>query len=410
MLTATMGILSRAWVDFCAALHSLLEHKYRALLSGLGVFVGSTAIALLISIAKGVQHDIAREVNQLGVNLLVVLPFRVESDSLFAPAAVGVSRLQDRHVDLVRSLSGVRYAVPIMFVGGTLSTDSNSSPSTMILATRPEWFRIRPSKLSEGRCLEERDAKSPVVVIGSIAKEILFGTESAVGKSVTINAKSYRIIGVTEDRVSEQGVFAFGGFENVAIMPYDYARSEVPSPQVHRIMISASPERNPQVLLQDVERALAATLPRDAFSVVTQEDLLQLIYKVMSILTWLLTGLTSIALFVGGVGIMAIMLMSVQQRTKEIGVRKAVGARNGAIFRQFLIEATLVSMAGGASGLGFASIVNEAMRKLTPLKPLLTWDVIAMCLGVSLVVGTAFGLMPAIQAARNDPCVSLRNE
>jgi len=405
-----MRIFSRVWVDFDSAVRSLLEHKSRMLLSGLGVFVGSTAIALLVSVAKGVQHEIAREVNQLGVNLLVVLPFRVESDSLFAPSAVGVSRLQDRHVDLIRSIEGVRYVVPIMFVGGTLSTDSTSSPSTMILATHPEWFKIRPTKLSEGRLLEERDAKSRVLVVGSIAKQSLFDDSSALGKSVTINGKDFRIVGVTEDRAAKQGIFAFGGFENVAIMPYDLARMEVPNPQVHRIMITANPEIEPKSLLRDVERALAATLPEDAFSVVTQEDLLQLIFKVMSILTWLLTGLTSIALFVGGVGIMAIMLMSVQQRTREIGVRKAVGARNSALLRQFLIEAIIISIGGGASGLVFSAIVNELLRQFTPLDPLLTWDAVAMCMAVSVGVGAAFGLVPALQAARNDPCVSLRSE
>lgn len=391
-------------------MRSLGEQRTRAALSALGVMVGAIAIILLVSIAKGVQKDLTDQVNDLGVNVLVVLPFRVEEGSMFMPNAAGLSYLRVEDVERVREVPGVRRAAPIVFAGGAIRRGEKASPTTLILSAGGDWFKIRPVKLQEGSLYTPETETRPVCVIGSVAKENLFGSESAVGKPVDINGTRYTVIGVTEDKKQEDSMMAMGSFENIAYIPYGWFRGTNDEPQLHRIMVQVEPDREPKSLKASVEAVLGQRLDRAQYSVQTLGDLLKLVYKLMGILTWLLTGLTSIALFVGGVGIMTVMLMSVNERAKEIGVRKTVGARRGDIFWQFLIEAIVLALVGGLVGLGVSVGVCWGLATYTPIKPLITWDTIALCFGVSVGVGSFFGLLPAVNAARKDPVTALRME
>jgi putative ABC transport system permease protein len=393
-----------------AGIRSLAESPSRTALSALGIAVGAMAIVLLVGIARGVQDDISGHVEELGVNLLIVVPGRIENGGMFSPNLAGVSHLAEPDVQTVREVPGVRTASPMMFVGGGIRHADRESPMTFILAANSDWFRIRPVKLAEGRTFSPEEEREPVVVIGSLAKESLFGEASALDQTVSINGQEYRVVGVTQDAKSEESLFAAGSFENVATVPYGYARESVPFPQVHRIMIQTAPDVEPKALVEGVEAALARRLNRELYSVLTQEDLLGLVYKITGILTWLLTGLTSIALFVGGVGIMTVMLMSVSERSKEIGVRKASGAKRSDVFQQFLTEAASVSVVGGAAGLLASLGVCALLREYTPIDPSVTPGVVALALGVCGAVGIAFGILPAMLAARKDPVVALRHE
>ena len=393
-----------------AAVRSLWEAKQRSLLSAMGVMVGSVAIVLLISIAKGVQADIGRQVESLGVNLLVIIPGRVPDGAMFAPNLAGVSYLKDEDLDRIRAVPGVTTAAPLMFVGGGIRSGKQESPITFILAASSEWFKVRPVSLKSGRTLTPADNSSRVCVIGSIAEESLFKKASGLGKTVRINDIDYKVVGVTQDKQSEGSMFSFGGFENIAYVPYELLKKTVPNPQLNRIMIRVDSRYEPKELVAAVDKAMAQRLSRELFSVFTQEDLLKLAYKITGILATLLTGLTSIALFVGGVGIMTVMLMSVNERSREIGIRKAMGARNSDIFIQFLAESVLISILGGTLGLALSVGVCAYLVAFTVVKPLVTMGIVGLCFGVSLGVGCFFGLIPALRAARKDPVVSLRNE
>lgn len=393
-----------------AGLRSLREQGFRAALSALGISVGSFAIVLLVSIALGVREDLTRQVNDLGVNLLVVLPFRVSDSAMFSPNAAGVSYLKDEDLASIRKVEGVRRAAPLMFVGGSVRHGSKESPTTFIIAAGSDWFGVRPVTLAEGRVFGQSDEQSDVCVIGSIAKENLFGTVAALGKPVSINGHEYTVIGVTEDRKREESLLSFGSFENIAYIPYPVAKARVPNPQLHRIMIQTAPDVEPKNLVSSVEGTLAKSHERETFSVVTQKDLLKLVYKLMSILTWLLSGLTSIALVVGGVGIMTVMLMSVNERTKEIGIRKTVGAKRTDVFQQFFVEAVVLAIVGGLFGLLISYGASLALYYFTPIKPMLTSNVVFLALTTCLSLGALFGILPAVNAARKDPVVSLRSE
>ena len=393
-----------------AALQSIREHRQRAFLSATGIMVGSAAIILLISIARGVQADVSNQVTGLGVNLLVVIPGKIDSDSLFSPNLAGLSYIEDQDVDRVRRVPGVERAAPLMFVGGGIRHGLRESTSTFVIAAGADWFAIHQSKLAAGRFFNANDSHSFVCVIGSVAKERLFANAEAIGQQVTINDAKYTVIGVTEDPKAEDSLFSMGGFENMAYIPYPLMHDIVPNPQINRIMIETVPDRDPKDLVASVKAVLAQRLSDQQFTVVTQRDLLNIVYRILGLLTSLLTGLTSIALIVGGMGIMTVMLMSVGERAKEIGIRKTVGATHRDIFIQFLFEALCLTIFGGLVGLAVSFLACEYLANFTKIKPLLNASVISLGLLVSTVVGIVFGLLPALKAARKNPVDALRSE
>ena len=402
--------LRQLGVNLQSASRSLYENWQRAVLSILGITVASLAIVLLISIALGVRADITSQVRDLGVNLVVVLPGKIDpSNMMFNPNLAGISFLGEEDAARIRKVPGVLRAAPLTFAGGGIKRDKKEAfPIT--IATTPDWFSIRPVHMEAGHTFGVSEDGTDVCVLGSIAKTTLFGNEEAIGKSIQYNRRSYRIIGITTDKKTTDSLFSMGGFENVAYFPYHTLKREIPDLQTHRVMIQTAPEVEPKALVKRVESVMGQRLDEQQYSVLTQEDLLGLIYQVMGILTWLLTGLTSIALVVGGVGIMAVMLMSVNERAKEIGIRKTVGARRRDIFVQFLAESISLGALGGAIGLLLSWIVCLFFVHYTKIHPMITSGVVLLSFGVCLGVGAVFGVLPAANAARKDPVEALRAE
>jgi putative ABC transport system permease protein len=386
------------------ALQSLWEHRLRAALSMIGVMVGGLVILLLVSIATGVKADVAGQVESIGVNVLIVIPGRIE-EGTFSPNMAGMSYLREEDASRLARVPGVKSTAPWTFVGGGIRRKQKSAPAILV-ATTPDWFRMHPLELQEG---SEFRKPENVCVIGSLAKEGLFGTGKAVGENVQINGKPYRVIGVTKEKKGSSSLFSMGSFQNLVYIPYSYLKKQEPAMQTDRIMIQIDPEAEPKQLIKSLEATLGERLDRQQYQVLTQEDLLGLVFKLMGILTWLLTGLTSIALFVGGLGIMTVMLMSVNERVTEIGIRKAVGATRSDIFLQFLAEAVILAMIAGLLALGSSLGINLALREFTPIKPIMTWQIVTLAMGVCLGLGSTFGVLPAATAAKKDPVQCLRN-
>ena len=372
--------------------------------------VGSMAIVLLVSIAKGVQQDIRRQVSDLGVNLLIVLPGRIDEGSMFNASMIGMSYLTEEEVERVKTVPGVKRAVPITFVGGGLKYADRTSPSTLIMATKPDWFQMRNMNLQKGRLFTEAESNQPICIMGGVANKKLFPKGDGLGKKVDYNGTFYTVVGITANAESEGSLLSMGSFENVVYIPFEYVKKKLGKLQINRIMVQTEPDREPRALVKAVDRKLGEHLDHETYSVLTQEDLLGLVFKLMGILTWLLTGLTSIALFVGGVGIMTVMLMSVNERTKEIGIRKTVGATRKDVFTQFLIEAIILGGLGGTVGLVLSYLACLGLYYGTPIKPMITTGIVLLSFSVCVGVGTVFGLIPAIRAARKDPVDAMRSE
>lgn len=389
-------------------LRSLRENLRSTLLSMVGVAVGSLAIILLVSIGLGVQKDITGQIEDLGANILIVVPGKVDTQT-FNPNIGGKSFLNDQNVTDIQNVQGVQAVARWSFAGGGIQAQGKEA-YPIIIASSPEWFQMRPDELAAGAYFTPENADQPVAVVGSVAAEELFGTTQAVGRTVTINGDTFTIVGVTQDKKAENSPFSMFSMVNVVYIPFDFVRKQQENVQTDRIIVQIDNAAEPKTLVASVSDALAKTLDDMQFSVLTQEDLLRLVYDVIGILATLVVGLTSIALVVGGLGIMTVMLMSVGERTPEVGLRKAVGANNAQIFRHFLAEAALIGVAGVTVGLVVSAIASEVIRNTTAIKPLLTPSTVLLSFAVGVGLGCLFGVVPALKASRLDPVEALRRE
>lgn len=371
--------------------------------------VASVAILLLVSIGLGVQKDVTKQVADLGANVIVCVPGRVNLTT-FNPNLGGQSWFKEDDAERLSKVQGVKQVALLSFAGGGARKDGKEA-YPLIIAASPEWFAMHEVELAGGRLYTKSDYGKKVVVLGGIAaKEIFTPTEDPVGQSIEINQGTYEIIGVTADKVAEESLFSMQSLDNIAYIPYGTFLDVSPDAQIDRFMVQTEPTAEPRQLVERLENALDERLDRQQFSVLTQEDLLGLIFSVMGILQTLVVGLTSIALFVGGIGIMAIMMLGVNERRKEIGVRRAVGATSREVFVQILIESIAIGLAGVVAGLIISLIVAACLSAWTSIKPEMTAGVLALAFGVGIGVGALSGVLPAIRASRQDPAASLRNE
>lgn len=394
--------------NFQAALQSLKESLSRTLLAATGVAVAAIAVLLLVSIGEGVQKDIRGQVEDLGVNLLIVVPGNVSLTNGFNPNLTGQSFLKEQQAEALRTLPGIINVATLTFAGGGVRFQGKDA-YPFVIACSPQWFQIRPVEMEEGTTFQPEESRD-VVVLGQLAKEALFGTNPCVGKKVEISGHSYSVVGVTKEEQAGQSMFAMQGFQNVAYVPYAAFKKKAANTQIDRFFLKTAPDREPKSLVKSVETELAKSLDEQQFSVLTQEDLLGLIYKVVGILGTLVVGLTSISLFIGGVGVMTVMLMAVNERRKEIGVRKATGARQADVFWQFLFESALIGLVGVVAGLIVNTVVCTLLAQNTNIKPVTTLATVGLAVMVGLGLGTVFGVIPAYRAARLDPINSLRME
>lgn len=397
-------------MNVLAAFRSLQESWKRTALCGTGVAIASIAIVLLVSIGLGVQKDVTSQVDDFGTGVLIVVPGKIDLNmGGLNPNLTGKSFLTEEAAQNVAQVPGILRTAVFSFVGGYI-THQDTDTYPLLLAASPEWFQMYKLKMKEGTVYTPENADQNVCVIGSVAATELFGQNSALGQTVTINETEYTIIGVTQDTNAENSMFSMQSLANVVYLPIEAVKTNDPNIQIDRIFAQVDPRLEPQGIIQNVETALAQTLNERQFSVLTQEDLLKLVYQVMGILGTLVVGLTSIALVVGGVGIMTVMLLSVGERNKEIGVRLATGARRKDIFQQFLVESTVIGFLGVAAGLAVSLVTCKIIAATTKINPLVTPLTVLMTFAVGLGVGILFGLIPSLKASRLDPVAALRLE
>jgi putative ABC transport system permease protein len=417
-LAANSSVKQRAYTDTVRIVVENVAHAFQSLASSwlrtslttLGMIIGVGSVALLVSIGLGVQKDVTEQIQSLGANLIFVVPGKLDKNSTpNTLALLGVSTLTEYDVRHLRALKSVDRVAPFIFVGGTV--DQGAKPhSAFVIATTSDWFEMRPRPLAEGRVFTAAEQEQHVCVLAQKQREEIFGDGQAVGGFIVVQGIPFEVIGVLKEE-SASPLFGDGGFENMIFLPAAAVEASIPKTQINRILIQTHPEVSPDDALDQIATTLKNTHNgHEDFGVLTQRQLLGTIYRLMSIVTSLVAGISAISLVVAGIGIMNIMLVTVTERTHEIGIRKAVGARKRDIFLHFLVEAIVISFLGGVTGLAVAIGVGKIVQSYSPLKPLLEMSVVMLSLGICVAVGLIFGTAPALRAARLSPIESLRRE
>lgn len=384
---------------------AILANKMRSLLTMLGIVIGVTSVILLISVVSGLKSYITKEIQGLGSNLMFVIPGKVGGAR--SPGGVQVNRLamQDAQ-NLKTKLAGLADVSAVVQKVATLKYLNKTDKNVTMVGVEANYPKLISVTFEKGRgfTVSEENTGKKLAIIGLSAESKLFGTNSSLGQKISIENVKYTIIGVLSKRGSVFGMDQ----DNVVAIPLSAAQKQFGLDKLNTIYIEANKAENVKAVQKKAESILLKRLSEDDFSIMTQEQTLSTIGQITGVLTIALGGIAAISLIVGGIGIMNIMLVSVTERTREIGLRKALGATPANIRTQFLIEAVVLAGLGGIMGIILGVLLSFVIGQfITTTVPL--WS-IALSFGFSAVVGIIFGVAPAIRAAKLNPITALRYE
>jgi putative ABC transport system permease protein len=385
------------------ALDALRANRLRSALTMLGVIIGVSAVVLLVAIGSGAKAEIESQVEGLGSNLIIVVPGKFELGS-----APSVSRLQLSDVDTLGRVVGDRRAVATTVSSGESVRVGSHEVFATINGTNENvpFVFDRPMARGEYLTATDVDTRRRVAVLGHSVAASLFGDVDPLGRQVSIAGVRFRVIGVFAEVGS-----TFGVSRDMEVhVPVTAAQRLFGVDRIDALAVKAPTTESIDRLQPRLVAALQDEYPGQQFSAVTQTQILGTIGKILGLLTLVLAAIAAISLLVGGVGVSNIMLVSVRERTREIGLRKALGARQRDILAQFLAEAVLLCVVGGLIGIGLGVGGALLIDRFSPLPAAISWWSPVLAFGVSAAVGIFFGVAPARRAGRLDPVVALRAE
>lgn len=404
---------SLLFVHIQNARQSIKANRMRSMLTMLGVTIGVASITTILALSAGAMQIVGNQVDALGGNIAVIRPGAHAENPFEQTQPVGntqhaASTLTRVDVAAVEAIPHVMYVAPLMILSGAVSGTTEAPAGTPIVATTPQLETISKLAVQDGQFLDPR-LNPHTAVIGPQLSISLFGTEQAIGKTVNVKGTAFTIIGVlkrSNTPVNYNGV----DFDNAIVINLDAGRElNQDSSYIQQINFQSDSVANLSGVITEVNKALLKThLGQADFTVLSGTQIAQPTSRIFLVIAGVSIAIAAISLFVGGVGIMNIMLVSVVERTREIGIRKALGATNGDIVGQFLIEALVMSIGGGIAGYLLGYVVAFIISTFLTFDPVLNWQTAAAALGISVVVGLLFGLYPAVRAARRDPISALR--
>lgn len=400
------------------ALESLASNKLRSGLTILGIVIGVAAVIAMLAVGHGAESSITGSISGMGTNLLFVFSGSQSPD---------VRNLEPLTLSDADALSDPFQApsvekVASIIQGSVTATYAGNDTSTSVAGITPTYQEMSSYSVSEGQLIDESHllGRASVVVIGvDVAKDLFDREDGVVGETIRISGQPYRVIGV----LTKKGGSAFGSQDDLMLVPFTTAQTRLlrrgNQERVDLIYVQAVSSEAVKQAQEEVSQIIRnrhnCPLGADDFTVYSQEDIVSTAKTVTSVLTIFLGGIAGISLLVGGIGIMNIMLVSVTERTREIGLRKALGARRQDILTQFLTESVLLSFFGGLLGIGFGFLIAFVIEQIatmsgTPFKPVVGMDAILLATIFSTAVGLFFGLYPANRAAGLVPVEALRYE
>lgn len=392
---------------------SIQENRTRSFLTCLGIAIGVASIILILSLMGSISQLIAGQVKNIGANLIVVRPKSTKDivtgviEELTASNSYQKSNLTLKDIEIISKLENITAVAPIAISTNTVVTDKNQINSVVVLGTQEDFIKIQPLDLKYGSFINENSENT--VVVGHMLSLKLFNTMNAVGKTLTLMGEKFIVSGVLS-QVEESINFSNVDFDNALIMNIGALDKVSGSTQIQQINIKT---KNTASLI-DVTKNIQKNLMEykkgeNNFMVISGKQITHPANSLFSVVSSMLALVAGISLVVGGIGVMNIMLVSVAERTHEIGVRKAVGASSQNILMQFLFEALILSLMGGVLGLVLGYMLAFFISIMTPFKPYISVEIILMTFLTTLIVGVLFGIYPALKAATKNPIDSLKH-
>jgi len=399
-----------AWETAAVALDALRVNRLRSALTMLGIVIGVAAVILLVALGEGTKRYVEHQFAGLGSNILVVTPGKIETHG--GPPVIGAARhkltLDDSRL-LEKKGNLFAGVAPVVFGTAEVRLGSRSR-NVSVLGVTPAFSTVRNLKVEIGAFVSDADveAKRRVCVLGRTVQRELFGQASALGRIVKVAGSRFRVVGIMERKGISLGI----DIDDIVFVPVRTAMDLFDTDALLEIVLSVRSKEDIPAGKEQARQILYRSHNRhEDFTVTNQAALLSSLFTILDTLTYVLGGIAAISLVVGGIGIMNIMLVSVKERTNEIGIRKAVGARDRDILRQFLVESTLLSGAGGTAGALLGTAGARALAAVFPRIPVAVpgWAV-ALSFTFSVFVGIFFGVYPAKKAAALHPIEALRYE
>jgi putative ABC transport system permease protein len=381
------------------AFKSILSNKLRSLLTMLGIIIGVTAVIALVSLGQGATKSVSAQVQSLGTNLLTV--------NILGRGTT--STLTAKEANDLGSIAGIQYLAPASTSNATVKYGTKSV-DVSIVGTNSEYADVREYAVASGRYLSQIDLDfyQKVAVIGSQTATDLFGQENPIGQYAQINGNRYKVVGV----LASKGSTTNGSSDEVVMIPLSSAERLFKSKGVRTVYVQVETSEQINSVVSQLETALSKKFRgnTDSYRVFNQSDILSTLSSVTGTLTLALGGIAGISLLVGGSGIMNIMLVSVTERTREIGIRKAIGAKKRDILTQFLIESMALSGLGGLLGIGIGVGAARLASSILKMQAEFSANIIIIAFVFSVLIGVVFGMFPANKAAKLKPIEALRFE
>lgn len=403
--------------NFKMAMGSLKSSKWRSFLTMLGVIIGVASVTTMISLGEGVRGQISSQIDHLGKDLITVKAGKLversangQISSVNLPSAFSSSYLSEADNSVIAQSKGVKWSVPFSLVNGQPSFHNQNYQPGFIIGTNNNLPGILNQKVEFGNFFSPEDPNQFVAVIGRKVANQLFKENVPLGKSLQIRGQNFVVRGIFEE-FSTTPLTPNSDFNQAVFIPFQTAKALSGQSQIYQILVKPLSARLADATAENITQNLyKAHGQQTDFTVLKSDENLEVANTVFNLLTALIASIAAISLVVGGIGIMNVMFVSVTERTREIGIRKAIGATNPQVLSQFMTEAAVISFIGGILGIVLSIAANYLIRIFTNLQPVINYKIMIASLVVATLVGIFFGITPAIKAARKDPIDALRYE